>query len=491
MQGVRQGNLERPALYALLLEPLHRAQGHRLRLPGEAERDLIQTYIDDLLVVAHTLQHFVEGVEAVAAYLGTMGIELIPRKCAMATTEGVPGLQLRLCPHLETPWHWVPAADSVDYLGLQLQPDEEFSLQRKHRLRLAPVHQWCVNTLTPGKGVQDVILAILGGVTQYVAPFIANDSDTARHLDQFTVQVAKDRARYAFDASRDSLQDDRTLGLTRVPMRCQQAAVALVGTLIHHRSTFVRAKVTGVIWESAGAHGICPKVHYPVPEFATLAGGNWVHRIPRALAALGVGLYNPIACPRAAGVQLQSPPGNIVRVRTANLRHRDTCRLTVPHTTPCHGHHGPHYAFPDDTNPWRTAVRECSNQCADEHFHYCRHKQEPTNHPGWRDALVSPLPRHRHANPHLRLVHPTRAKQDAHTGPRVTPDGLHLHVRGYRRRGSLSPPTRGGRHTTHRRPSCTSSAMYSRTVRTKSLLRMWRGPSLCAHGPTRRRRYGR
>ena len=64
-------------------------------------------------------------------------------------------------------------------------------------------------------------------MTQYVAPFIAENSDTARHLDHITVQIAKDRARYAFDASRDSLQDDQTLGLTRVPTRCQQAAVAL------------------------------------------------------------------------------------------------------------------------------------------------------------------------------------------------------------------------------------------------------------------------
>ena len=113
LRGVRQGNPESPLLYALLLEPLLRAQGHRLRPPGGAEHGLIQAYIDDLLVVAHTLQHFVEGVEAVAAYLGMMGMELNPRKCAMATTEGVPGLQLRLCPHLENPWYWVPAADSV------------------------------------------------------------------------------------------------------------------------------------------------------------------------------------------------------------------------------------------------------------------------------------------------------------------------------------------------------------------------------------------
>ena len=443
LRGVRQGNPESPLLYALLLEPLLRAQGHRLRPPGGAEHGLIQAYIDDLLVVAHTLQHFVEGVEAVAAYLGMMGMELNPRKCAMATTEGVPGLQLRLCPHLENPWYWVPAADSVPYLGLQLQPDGEFSLQRKHRLRLAAVHHWCLNTLAPPKVVQDVILAILGGVTQYVAPFIADDSDTARHLDHITVQVAKDRARYAFDASRDSLQDDRTLGLTRVPTRCQQAAVALVGTLVHHRATSVRAEVTKMFWEIAGAHGICPEVHYPVPEFATLAGGDWVQRIPRALAALGVGMYNPIACPRAAHVQLQSPPGKIVTLRTAKLRHRDTCRLTVPHATPWHGHHGPRHPFPDNDDPWPTAVRECLDQCADEHLHYCRHEQGPTNHPGWRDALAHLFHTTGTRDPRLRLVHPTRAKQDAHTGPRVTPDGLHLHVGGYRRRNGLSPPTRG------------------------------------------------
>ena len=323
----------------------------------------------------------VEGVEAVVVYLGMMVMELNPRKCAMATTEAGPCLQLRLCPNLENPWHWLPAADSGPYLGLQLQPDGEFSLHRKHRLRLAAVHHWCLNTLASPKVVQHVILAILGGVTQYVAPFIADDSDTACHLDQVTVQVAKDRARYAFDASRGSLQDDRTLGLTRVPTRCQQAAVALLSTLVHHRSASVRAEVTRMFWEIAGAHGIGPEVHYPVPEFAALAGGDWVHRIPRALAALGVGLYNSIACPRAAHVQLQSPPGNIITLRTAKLRHRDMCRVMVPHTTPWHGHHGPHHPLPDNDDSWPRAVRECLNHCADEHLLYCRREQEPDRPP--------------------------------------------------------------------------------------------------------------
>ena len=219
--------------------------------------------------------------------------------------------------------------------------------------------------------------------------------------------------------------------------------MALVGTLVHHRSTSVRAEVTKMFWKKAGAHRICPEVHYPVPEFANLAGGDWVHRIARALAALGVGLYNPIACPRAAHVQLQSPPGNIVTLRTAKLRQRDTCRLTVPHTTPWHGHHGPRHPFPDNDDPWPTAVQECLNKSADEHLHYCCREQEPTNHPVWRDALVHLFHTIGTRDTRLRLVHPTRAKQEADTGPRVTPDGLHLHVGGYCRRDDLSPPTRG------------------------------------------------
>ena len=230
--GVRPGHPKSPLLYALLLEPLLRAQGYRLRPPREAERGLIKAYIDYLQVVAHTLQHFVEGVEAVAVYPGMMGMELNPRKCAIATMEGVPGLHLRLLPQLEDPWHWVPTGDSVPYLRLQLQLEGGFSLQRKHQLRLAAVYHRCLNTRT-GQHPRDP-----GGPTLYVASFMADD--TAPHLDHITVQDPKDWAQYAFDASWDSLEDDRNAGLTSVPTWCQQAACALVGTLVQHGPASVR-----------------------------------------------------------------------------------------------------------------------------------------------------------------------------------------------------------------------------------------------------------
>ena len=57
----------------------------------------------DLVVVAHTLPDFAKGMEAVAEYLCMMGMELNPRKRAMAMTEGVLGVYLRACPHLANP----------------------------------------------------------------------------------------------------------------------------------------------------------------------------------------------------------------------------------------------------------------------------------------------------------------------------------------------------------------------------------------------------
>ena len=111
----------------------------------------------------------------------------------------------------------------------------------------------------------------------------------------------------------------------------------------------------------------------------------------------------------------------------------------MPHTTLWYGGHGPHHPFPGNGDPWPTAVRECLNQCADEHLYHSCCEKEPTNHPGWRNLFHTTGTR----DPRLRLVHPTRAKQDAHIGPRVTPDGLHLHVGDYRPRGGLSPPWRG------------------------------------------------
>ena len=70
--------------------------------------------------------------------------------------------------------------------------------------------------------------------------------------------------------------------------------MALLGTLVHYRAASVRPQEAKMSWDIASAHGICPEVHYPIPEFASLAGGAWIDGIPRALVALDVGLCDPI-----------------------------------------------------------------------------------------------------------------------------------------------------------------------------------------------------
>ena len=236
-------------------------------------------------------------------------------------------------------------------------------------------------------------------MTQHVAPSIADDSDTARHQDHITVHVAENRVRYAFDASRDSLQDDWTLGLIQVPTRCQQAAVALVGTLLHHLSASVRAEATRMLLGNHQRSGRLHRGALSRPGVRNPGGGQLDQSRTPGLALLAMGLYNPIECPRAAHVQPQSPPGNVFTLRTAKLRHRDTGCLTVPHTMPWHRHDGPHHPFRDSDDPWPAAVRECLNQCPDEHLHYRRRQQGAHRTPRMARRPGPPVPHHQHTRP--------------------------------------------------------------------------------------------
>ena len=177
----------------------------------------------------------------------------------------------------------------------------------------------------------------------------------------------------------------------------------------------------------AGGHAICPEVHYLVPEFGSLAAGDWINRIPRAPADLGPGFYNPIECPGVAYAQVQSPPGNVITLRTAKLQHRDTSRLTVPFLTPWHGHTRP-LSIPSRTMTtygWRCCPN-ASTSAPTSTIHYCRPKQGPTDHTRWRNALINVFETTCTRDPSVSLIHPMRAKQEADTYRQVSLDGLRL-----------------------------------------------------------------
>ena len=175
--------------------------------------------------------------------------------------------------------------------------------------------------------------------------------------------------------------------------------MALVDTLVHHLSASMRAEATRMFSKLLARTTSAPTCTIPSQSSQPWLRATGSTAYPGPWLLWGWGLYNPIACPRAAHVHLHSSPGNFVTLRTAKLRHRDTCRLTVPHTTPWHGHHGPHYPFTDKDDAWPAAMRECLNQCAAEHLHYCRREHGPTD-PPWAARRPGPsLPHHRHAGP--------------------------------------------------------------------------------------------
>ena len=50
-----------------------------------------------------------------------------------------------------------------------------------------------MNTCAPLKVIQQVATEALGGIIQYLAPFISDESDNARYLDQHAAQVPRIR----------------------------------------------------------------------------------------------------------------------------------------------------------------------------------------------------------------------------------------------------------------------------------------------------------
>ena len=82
-RGLRQGSAEDAVLYLLLLEPLLRSLARKAQGdPRHTVPPLVQAYCDDLLLIAHSLPHFLEYAAAMAQYLADIGMSLNVSKCA-------------------------------------------------------------------------------------------------------------------------------------------------------------------------------------------------------------------------------------------------------------------------------------------------------------------------------------------------------------------------------------------------------------------------
>ena len=167
--GLRQGSAESAVLYLLLLEPLLGSLACKAR--GDTRHavpPLVQAYCDDLLLIAHSLPHFLEYAAAIAQSVTDMGMSLNVSKCAYANPARIPSIMVCLNPgNAAAPWVCLRAKGTVPYLGLRLDPRGIASMKEKHVLRCEALLGWCKNTLGPASVPHEVMAAVVGGIVRY------------------------------------------------------------------------------------------------------------------------------------------------------------------------------------------------------------------------------------------------------------------------------------------------------------------------------------
>ena len=88
-RGVRQGAVESPILYNLLLEPLLRALPSSVQINPDS---LLSGYCDDLVLIVHSWEDLHSAVEYMSKYLAALGMSFNPKKGKFMTTEQAAGV---------------------------------------------------------------------------------------------------------------------------------------------------------------------------------------------------------------------------------------------------------------------------------------------------------------------------------------------------------------------------------------------------------------
>ena len=174
------GSAKSAVLYLLLLEPLLRSLASKAsKDTRHVLRPLVQAYYDDLLLIGHMQQQFLEYAAAIAWYLDHMDMSLNVRKCAHATTTRILFVMVCLDPdRVEAPWVRLGAKDTVPFLGLRLDPHGVVSMKEKHVQRREALLSWCLSTLGPTSVPHEVVAVVVGGIVRYAAPCLL-DMDVA------------------------------------------------------------------------------------------------------------------------------------------------------------------------------------------------------------------------------------------------------------------------------------------------------------------------
>ena len=213
---------------------------------------LVQAYCDDLLLIAHTLPHFLEYAAAIAQYLANMGMPLNVSKCLYATIARVPLIMVCLHPNnAATPWVCVEAKSTVLHLGLRLDPKGMAYMKEKHVRCCEALLGSCKNTLGPAS-VHEVMAAVVGGIVRYAAPYL---SDTAEAVVKLNVAIKTAALQFEHlpkDVSNVAVRSGNGLKLADVQVPCHDSVVVSLRTIAWLWSKVSREPCSAICTRSTG-----------------------------------------------------------------------------------------------------------------------------------------------------------------------------------------------------------------------------------------------
>ena len=199
---------------------------------------LVQAYCYDVLLIAHSLQQFLEYAAAIAQYLAHMGRSLNVGRCAYVTTARIPSIMVCVTPsNTAAPWVCLKAKGTVPYLGLRLDPRGMASVKEKHVRRCEALLGWCKNTLGPASVAHEVMAAVVGGIVRYAAPYPSDTAGTAAKLNAAIKAAALQFENLCKDPSNVAVRSGHALVDVRVI--CRDSVVATLAQLTHHCSAVV------------------------------------------------------------------------------------------------------------------------------------------------------------------------------------------------------------------------------------------------------------
>ena len=234
---------------------------------------LAHTYCDDLLVIAHTLPHFLEYAKAIAQYLADMRMSHNGGKCVYVTSTRINSIMVHLDPNnASIPWACLMGKSNVPYLGLALDRKVMPFMKEKHVVRGEALLGWCKNTLAPASVPHEVMAAVVGGIVRYAAPYLLATAEEVVRLNGAIKTAALQCERLPKDLSTVVVRYGKGLKLTDIRVVCRDSMVVIVAELTHHRSAVIKGAPRGLRDDMHKQYGVCGQFMDPSQAFASHVG---------------------------------------------------------------------------------------------------------------------------------------------------------------------------------------------------------------------------